>query len=499
MPDWILLIIKLVYTASVVWMAAYGLACLALVLLYHFGRKTRPMRTLKASQKDLPAVTIQLPVYNESQLMRRLLNRIAALEYPRDRLQVQVLDDSTDDTPRILEHWVSQIRGKGLEIGIIHREDRRGFKAGALRNGLSTATGELIAIFDADFAPPKNWLLRATAAFDDPRVGCVQTRWGFSNAQSSPLTRAIALSLNGHFLIEQAARSNHHLMLGFNGTAGMWRRACIEDAGGWQDDTLTEDLDLSYRAQLRGWRIRFLPDIVVPSLLPDQLDAFKKQQYRWAKGSMQTARKIYPGLMRAKIPETTRLMGLIHLGGYAASLCMLLSFLALIPLGLYAPAFFRLFPFTVISSLGPPLLYLSARSKDFPTLPSRLAALAQLILIGYGISLNNAIAVLDGLVSRDVGEFVRTPKTKRSRARKDMVQPNLRRKADPMAIAELALALIAIMAIDLLSTRLGCGIVPWLMLYAGGYGYMASGIFSESIILPSSQPAHVSARQRVPR
>jgi len=499
MSNVVLYLVKLVYTVSVLWMAAYGLSSLVLVLLYYFSPKSRTIKLPKVDRSNLPSVTIQLPVYNERHLIRRLLERIAALDYPADKLQVQVLDDSTDDTTRILTQWVSEIRRQGVDITCIHRDHRQGFKAGALRNGLASAKGELIAIFDADFAPPKNWLLRTVGAFDDPRVGCVQTRWGFFNTHASPFSRAIALALHGHFAIEQFVRSSHHLFLGFNGSAGIWRRSCIESAGGWQDDTLTEDLDLSYRAQLCGWRIHYLPDVVVPSILPDQFESFKRQQYRWAKGSTQTAKKIYPKLMQAKIPESVRLMGLIHLGGYAASLCMLLSLLTLIPLGMYAPQFFRLFPFTLVSSLGPPLLYLSARSKDFPTLTSRLKTLPVLILIGYGISLNNSIAVLDGLVSQKVGDFVRTPKWNSSAKVKGKPDTDYWIKTSPMAIAELVLTLVAILGIQLLSPLLGWGVVSWLALYAAGYSYLALGSILQGMNFSATRSSREAVRQRISR
>lgn len=496
MPDIILDLIKLIYTISVLGMMIYGLASLALVLLFHFSPKTASVKPTRKDRSSLPHVTVQLPVYNEQYIMRRLLDKVACLDYPPDKLHIQVLDDSTDDTTRCLMPWISAYRAKGLDITCIHRDDRKGFKAGALRNGLATAQGEFIAIFDADFAPPKQWLLRTISAFDDPLIGCVQTRWVFSNTTQNTLTRTISLALHGHFMIEQSMRSLHHLFLGFNGTAGIWRRACIQDAGGWQDDTLTEDLDLSYRAQLRGWRIRFLPDITVPSILPDQLEFFKKQQYRWAKGSIQTAKKIYPKLMQAKIPEHIRLMGFIHLGGYAASLCMLLSFLTLIPLGVYAPSFFRLFPFTLVSSLGPPLLYLSTRTKDFPTLKSRLFTLPLLVLVGYGISLNNAIAVLDGMISKDVGDFFRTPKKDPSRRKKGVAANEYQLKISPMVIGEIILMLIAILGIQMLFPLIGWGIIPWLALYTAGYAYMAFGTLVQSINPVLSRTRTTAARQR---
>jgi len=252
----------------------------------------------------------------ELHTVERLLNAAAGLDYPRDRLEIQVLDDSIDATRRVAALTVARLQRQGIDVVHITRPDRAGFKAGALATGLAEAKGELIAIFDADFLPPPDFLRRVVPHFADPTVGCIQTRWGHLNRDYSPFTQVQALGVDGHFVVEQTARSRAGLFINFNGTAGVWRRACIEDAGGWQGDTLTEDLDLSYRAQLRGWRMGYLPDVVVPAELPAQISAFKRQQARWAQGSIQTALKLLGPLLRSAQPWSVKLEGVVHLTSY---------------------------------------------------------------------------------------------------------------------------------------------------------------------------------------
>ncbi|HEX9880338.1 MAG TPA: cellulose synthase family protein, partial [Candidatus Binatia bacterium] len=248
--------------------------------------------------KEPPTVTVQLPIYNERYVIQRLLEAVCSLDYPRDRLEIQVLDDSTDDTADIVRRLVAHYQKQGLSVVHIRRGTRQGFKAGALKEGLERARGEFIAIFDADFVPSPDFLRKTIPYFCDPRAGMVQARWGHTNADYSLLTRAQSVGIDGHFSIEQGARAWSGLFLNFNGTAGVWRSQAIRDAGGWQADTLTEDMDLSYRAQLAGWRLKYVMHVSCPAELPVQVGAFKSQQFRWAKGSMQTARKILPALLR---------------------------------------------------------------------------------------------------------------------------------------------------------------------------------------------------------
>src|SRR5512137_2901013 len=290
------------YLVILIALAVYGFHRSSLVYLYFRHRDKQPVAS--GTFAEMPAVTVQLPLFNEMYVVERLLDAVAAIRYPRDRYQIQVLDDSTDETCDICRNKIEQliVRYPDLDIEYVHRKDRTGFKAGALDNGLRTAKGELVLIFDADFVPKPDILERTVDHFLDPRVAVVQCRWEHINRDFSALTEAQALMLNGHFVMEHAGRNRSGRFFNFNGTAGIWRRAAIVDAGGWQHDTLTEDMDLSYRAQLRGWRSVFVQDVVAPAELPVEMRSFKSQQLRWAKGSIQVARKLLPTIMRAPVP-----------------------------------------------------------------------------------------------------------------------------------------------------------------------------------------------------
>ena len=304
-------------------LAIYGLHRSHLVFTVLRHRKTssaaaKRLPPLEAAgldaRTDLPIVTIQLPLYNEATVAARLLDHVAAIEWPRDRLEIQVLDDSTDETRALVRHKVDALREEGLDVVYIHRVDRVGYKAGALDHGLRVARGELVAIFDADFLPQPEFLRAVAPHFlDDPRVGMVQARWGHLNRSFSMLTRTQALMLDGHHLVENRARSAAGWLFNFSGTGGVWRKQAIADAGGWQHDTLTEDLDLSYRAQLAGWRFVYREDIVTPAELPEDISAFRAQQFRWAKGTVQTARKLLGTLMRAPLSPMQRIEAFFHL------------------------------------------------------------------------------------------------------------------------------------------------------------------------------------------
>jgi len=262
---------------------------------------------------DLPVVTIQLPIYNEMYVVDRLINAACSVIYPKNKFEIQVLDDSNDNTVALAKKLVAEKRAKGYDIKYITRKDRVGFKAGALENGLASAKGEYVAIFDADFIPAPNILLDTIHYFTDSKVGMVQTRWAHTNEKHNLLTRLQAILIDGHFLIEHTARSRSGRFFNFNGTAGIWKKTAIEESGGWQHDTLTEDLDLSYRAQKNGWKFIFLPDVVSPSELPIDMNAFKSQQHRWAKGSVQTCKKMLPKILKANLPFKVKLEAVCHL------------------------------------------------------------------------------------------------------------------------------------------------------------------------------------------
>ncbi len=462
------------YVFSTFWISFYGYNSLALAGLYLSTRKDQKL--LKAPEglpNPLPKITIQLPIYNEKYVVGRLLKAVTELDYPRELLQIQVLDDSADDTREITEKIVENYRSNGYDMQYIHRGNRDGFKAGALEHGLKTATGEFIGIFDADFIPPSNWLKRMIPNFSDASIGCVQSRWGHLNSSHSNFTRAVALALDGHFTVEQNVRSRRKLIMGFNGSAGMWRKACIDDAGGWSGDTLTEDLDLSYRAQIKGWRVKFVEDLVVPAELPTEVAAFKQQQYRWAKGGIQAARKLIPDLLKSDLPASAKLMGMLHLTAYFGQLLMIVILLAFLPVGLYDPNAFRIFPLTIMASFGPPILYMVSKTDTCKTFGSKLRLVFLLVLIGFGMSLNSCVAILDGMFSKSTGTFARTPKLNMMGYSRKKIDRSYQVKVSPMVLGEILLALYAMLSVYLLYPTLGIGGVFWLILYAAGYLYIA--------------------------
>jgi GT2 family glycosyltransferase len=467
----LLTIIESLYILGLLSMAIYGLNSLWLTLLY-LKSKNRPTEgwSVSDAMPPWPRVTVQLPIFNERYTVERLLDAVARLDYPRDRLQVQVLDDSTDLTTPLVRQWVAKHQAQGLDIELIRRTARTGFKAGALAEGLKSATGELIAMFDADFVPAADWLRRTVIEFRDPRLGCLQTHWGHLNRNYNLLTQAQALAFDGHFVVEQVARSRNGLLLNFNGAAGVWRRAAIDDAGGWQADTLTEDLDLSFRAQLRGWRIGYLPDVIVPAELPAQMDAFKQQQFRWAKGAMQTLRKLLPRLWQADIPWRVRLEASVHLVSYVVHPMMLMMLLLTPVVGLWAGAVQRYFPLTGLVAFGPPLLYSMAQMPD-TRLCDRLRVLPLLLLLGYGLSFNNSIAVVEGLIGRG-GDFYRTPKFN-LRDRDGQWADNIYTMRNSIAWGEIALAGYTLGTMALLWPKDGWATLPWLTGYAAGYLFIA--------------------------
>ncbi|MED5370443.1 MAG: glycosyltransferase [Myxococcota bacterium] len=359
-----------------------------------------------------PAVTIQLPVFNERDVVGRLVDHACKLSYPGP-LQIQVLDDSTDDTTERAMQAVERWQAQGVDIQLHHREDRQGFKAGALQDAMPLVRGEFIAIFDADFLPPHDFLLRAMPHFG-PGVGMVQARWGHANDHASLLTRLEAVLLDGHFVIEHTARHRSGRWFNFNGTAGIWRRETIESAGGWQHDTLTEDLDLSYRAQLQGWRFVYLPQVVVPAELPPSLRAFKSQQHRWAKGSIQTLLKLGPTLARAPIPLRVKAEALLHLSNNLAYPPLVLLTL-LTPLAVWirgqedVPMAWLDLPFFLLATVGVLFFYGSSQLAVYRDWPRRLLRIPGVMALGMGMAINQSRAVIEALRGQR-SPFVRTPK-----------------------------------------------------------------------------------------
>ena len=362
-----------------------------------------------------PSVTIQLPIYNEKYVAKRLVDAVCNLDYPKDKMTIMVLDDSDDDTVELLENTVNDYKKEGFEIQHVRRGTRKGYKAGALKYAMQTTHTELVAIFDADFIPPTWFLKRAIPHFSKSNIGLVQCRWGHVNENYSAITRAQALSLDFHFLIEQKAKSNSHLFMNFNGTAGIWKCDCIEDAGGWHTATLVEDLDLSYRAQMKGWKCIFLPDIVVDAELPVQMNAAKRQQFRWAKGSIQCAIKLLSDIaLKRKVAVEAKLQAFIQLTRHIVYPLMLIQFLALPILlagqvNLYVVSFLPAITIATYLAMGPGAYIMIIQSMYGKTWKSKVKILPALLVYNAGMSVNNTVAVFDAVLGKK-NEFLRTPK-----------------------------------------------------------------------------------------
>lgn len=402
-------------------LAAYFVALLILfvfglhgfIMIYYY-KKYRYVKPIPKDKVDEPFVTIQLPLYNEMYVVERLINSVCEIDYPKDKLEIQVLDDSTDETVQIVANAVNQKKLEGFDIHHIRRPNREGFKAGALKEGMKTAKGEFIAIFDADFIPQKNFLRKTLAFFTDKKIGMVQTRWEHLNGDFSLITKAQALALDGHFVIEQTVRNKAGFFINFNGTGGVWRKECIEDAGNWHTDTLTEDLDLSYRAQLNGWKFIFLKDFTSPAELPSEINALKSQQFRWTKGAIETAKKILPLVWKSDLPLRIKLQSTFHLTNNIVFPFILLAAILNVPL-IYVKnsgahdAYFTILSLFVFAFISSFIFYLYSQ-KDIRKDWRKKIALFPLFMAGsMGFAVNNSRAVVEGLLSRK-SEFVRTPK-----------------------------------------------------------------------------------------
>jgi cellulose synthase/poly-beta-1,6-N-acetylglucosamine synthase-like glycosyltransferase len=427
----------------------------------------------------LPRVTVQLPVYNEMYVVERLLDSVCTIRYPKDKLEIQVLDDSTDETSGIARRAVEVYRAQGHDVRYLRREDRIGYKAGALDAGLAAATGELVLIFDADFVAPPDILEKTIGQFQDPKVGLVQARWGHINREYSLLTQVQSVLLDGHFILEHGGRSRSGRFFNFNGTAGVWRRSAIEDAGGWQHDTLTEDLDLSYRAQMRGWRFVYLQDLVCPAELPVEMNSFKTQQHRWAKGSVQTCKKLLPSVLASSLPWWIKLEASFHLtANFAYPLMVLLSLLMFPAMVIrYNMGWQEMLLVDVPLFLGATMsvcsFYFFSQKEIFPdTWRSRLRYLPAVLAVGIGLSVNNALAVIGGLFGK-ASEFARTPKYRIEGAGDDWKQKRYRGQISFGPFVELVLGLY-FTAMAVYAAVYGIwGTLPFIVIFQAGFLYAA--------------------------
>ena len=447
-------------------------------MIYYYNKYKNVKPAANVDIKPDTKVTIQLPLYNELYVVERLIDSVCEIDFPKDRMEIQVLDDSTDETVNLVARKVAEKVALGFNILHVRRELREGFKAGALKEGMKTATGEYIAIFDADFIPAKDFLKKTLSHFTDEKIGMVQTRWEHLNGDYSILTKAQALALDGHFVIEQNVRNKAGFFINFNGTGGIWRRSCIEDAGNWHADTLTEDLDLSYRAQLKGWRFVFLRDETSPAELPSEINALKAQQFRWTKGAIETAKKILPLVLKSKLPLRVKLQATFHLTNNLAFPFILLAAILNVPLIFIKnsgshEAYFAVMSIFILAFIGSFMFYLYSQ-KDIRTDWRKKIVLFPLFMAGsMGFAVNNSRAVIEGLLSRK-SEFVRTPKFKVVN-QKDSWSNNkyVNKKLEPSVIVELIMALYCLVGIGSSIYFLEIAAIPFQLLFFIGFSFVS--------------------------
>jgi len=427
---------------------------------------------------EWPVVTIQLPIFNEMYVVDRVVDAVTAIDYPRDRLEIQVLDDSTDETREIAELAVRRHAARGFDIKYLRRTDRTGYKAGALEAGMKTARGEFVAIFDADFVPPADFLRRTVPYFStDEKLALIQARWGHLNQDYSLLTRVQAALLDGHFVLEHGGRNRSGCFFNFNGTSGVWRAIAIGDSGGWQHDTLTEDLDLSYRAQVRGWRFMFLPDLVTPAEVPVEMNAFKTQQHRWAKGSIQTCMKNLPMILRADLPLKVKAEAFFHLTANFNYLLMVLLSILMFPamyvrsnMG-WSEMLLIDVPFFAAATLSVFNFYLVCQRELYPDWRKRAKYLPVVMAIGIGLAVNNTKALFEAIFGQS-GEFARTPKYGIERTQDDWQHKKYHQVMPVQPFVELGFGLYFSAAVLYALTHDIYGTVPFLMLFQFGFLYM---------------------------
>lgn len=448
-------------------------------LVYLFLKNKKAVPEPKGRFAELPKVTIQLPMYNEMYVAERLIDAVVKMEYPRELLEIQVLDDSTDETVKIASRRVSFYQKQGLDISYLHRENREGYKAGALEQGMKVAKGEFIAVFDADFIPHKHFLTNTIHFFTDPQIGMVQMRWSHLNRNFSLITKLQSIFLDGHFVIEHTARNRSGRFFNFNGTAGIWRKIAIHDGGGWEHDTLTEDLDLSYRTQMKGWQFIYLPEYSVPAELPVDIVAFKAQQHRWAKGSIQTAKKLLPKIFKARLPLPVKMESFFHLAANIAYLLMVPLSVSILPVVIFRrdlnwnQMVIYDVPLFLMATASVSAFYIVSQKELYSDWTATFKYLPLLMGLGIGLSVNNSFAVLEALRNKE-SEFVRTPKfgiekkqdswgTKKYKGNKKLLIP----------LVEFVLGLYFTIAVIICISEGIWLTLPFLMLFQYGYLYIS--------------------------
>ncbi len=470
------------YLLTLAILAVYGMYRYVQILVYYRHLHKTPKPASKFG--ELPQITVQLPMFNEMYVAQRVIEGACQIDYPREKMQIQVLDDSTDESQEIARACCDEMRRQGFNIQYLHRTNRSGYKAGALCEGLRDATGEFIVMFDADFIPTRDMVRKSIEFFTDPNIGCVQTRWEHMNRSQSMLTRSQAIFLDGHFMIEHISRNRSGRFMNFNGTAGIWRRKAIDDSGGWQHDTLTEDMDLSFRAQLRGWQFVYLPEVLAPAELPPEMMSFKQQQHRWTKGQVQTAVKLLPTILKAQIPWWVKLEALFQLTCTAVYIPAIILSLILFPVWNVDPELFntpgKIIPLAVASFFGlltcsaGTFYMLSQKALGRSTFTTMLMV-PWLMALGMGVAVINAAAVLEGLFGRRDTEFVRTPKygnaagTGQWKKRAGAFKVKLNVVPTIEIIFGLYMGVCATLAI---LTQSATGTIPFLIIFSFGYLYV---------------------------
>jgi cellulose synthase/poly-beta-1,6-N-acetylglucosamine synthase-like glycosyltransferase len=468
------LFVVIVYFAVLILLSVYGIHRYLMVHLFRKYRSQHP--EIVTEFDELPTVTVQLPIYNEMYVVERLIEAVCQIDYPADKFEVQVLDDSTDETRQIAHALVERFQNKGVDIHYIRRPDRTGFKAGALAEGLKRAKGQFIAIFDADFIPCRDILTKTIHYFTDKSVGMVQVRWGHINSEYSLLTKIQSIMLDGHFVVEHIARNRSGRFFNFNGTAGVWRKEAIANSGGWQHDTLTEDLDLSYRAQMQGWKFVFVPEVVSPAEVPVEINSFKSQQHRWAKGSIQTSRKILPQVFRSKLPWHIKLEAFFHLSSNISYLLMMiLSFFTLPSLVIrYERGWQNIMildlPIFLIGTISVFSFYVISQKEIYNDWVSRIFYIPLLMSLGIGLSVNNSKAVLEALLGYQT-EFKRTPKYRIEKNSDNWQHKKYRVSKSALALIELAFATYFALTIYYAFFNRIFFSIPFLMLFFFGFSY----------------------------
>lgn len=488
-------IILFTYIGSLIILFTFGSH--GFIMIYYYLKYRHNRDKFTEQLEEFPMVTIQLPIYNEMYVIERLIKTVCEIDYPIDKMEIQVLDDSTDETVDITANIVKEYQLRGFDIKHIHRKDRTGFKAGALKEGLKTAKGEFIAIFDADFIPRKNFLKIVLPFFKDPKIGMVQTRWEHLNRSYSLITQIQALALDGHFVLEQQVRNKAGYFINFNGTSGVWRKECIIDAGNWEADTLTEDLDLSYRAQLKGWKFKYLTDFTTPSEIPSEINSLKSQQFRWTKGAIETAKKMLIRVWKSDLPFKTKIMCSFHLTNNIVFPFILLACLLNMPIvliknsGQYDTYFIFMSVF-VLAFIASFLFYLYSQKDVYEDWRSRILLFPVFMAGSMGFAINNTKAVFEALINKK-SEFVRTPKygiedQEDKWHDKKYVHKNVVKFS---VILESLVALYSLACVIVSLVTLQIAAIPFQLMFTFGFGLVAY-LSIKHVIVTNKKAAEVS-------